>query len=286
MWMEKRQTAEMPFPPLPGALKAAGVAGDLFLRPFGVYERDLEVAFRQPLRPLLVRQLLECCTVSGAGETVAPDFFRLLTVGKQIECLLTMIAACGWRSLPLMLHCPNPACAQEVEVELLVAELAELQHRADAEEWVTVECEGERLALRKPTVSDQLAWLSHRFSTEEEATIAMIRTLIQRGDDVENALPPQLDPVRVAAINQAMDEGDPLVNFNFEVHCADCGEQHRHEVDLVELALSRLQQSQLSLLRTVHRMAAHYHWNEREIFAIPDWRRAYYLSLIAKDNEQ
>ena len=69
---DQRGSAELPFPPLPGNVYTAN---DLFLRPFGVCERDLEVAFRQPLRPLLVAQLLECRTVRGAGKAVAPDFF-------------------------------------------------------------------------------------------------------------------------------------------------------------------------------------------------------------------
>lgn len=279
---DQRRAAELPFPPLPGNAYAAN---DLFLRPFGICERDLGVAFRQPLRPLLVTQLLECCTVSEAGQAVPPDFFWQLTVGKQIECLLLLVAACGWPELPLTLCCPNPACAQEVEVELPVTELVELQHQADAENWVTVQSGDEQLALRKPSGRDQLAWLSRRFSTEEEATNAMIGSLLRRDDEAEpGGL--RLDQIHVAAINQAMDEGDPLVNFNFEIHCAECGQQHRHEIDLAGLALSRLQQSQLNLLHAVHRLAAHYHWSEQEIFAVPHWRRAYYLALVAKDNER
>jgi hypothetical protein len=285
MMTEIRGVAELPFPPLPGAGQAAGVAGNLFLRPFGVCERDLEVAFRQPVRPLLVTQLLECCTLSSAGVAVAPDFFWQLTVGKQIECLLILVAACGWRELPLTFRCPNPACAQEVEVELPVAELVELQHQADAQEWVNVQSGGEQLALRKPSGQDQLAWLSRHFLTEEEAAEAMIGSLLRRDDERELGWV-RLDQVRLAAINQAMEEGDPLVNFNFEIHCAECGQQHRHEIDLAGLALSRLQQSQLRLLHTVHRLAAHYHWSEQEIFAVPHWRRAYYLALVAKDNER
>src|ERR1043165_2127288 len=87
------QERTWPFPHLPEVIRARYAADDLSLRPFGVYEGDLNVDFAQHSRPFLVTRLLECCTLCAADTPVDQALFWDLPVGKRIECLLTLIGA-------------------------------------------------------------------------------------------------------------------------------------------------------------------------------------------------
>lgn len=284
MFSAHRYEPRRPFPAVSAAVKAQYAVGPLALRPFGLYESDLHVDFANTPRPLLVTQILACCTTSDAERAqIDQRFFWSLTVGQRIECLLHLLAADEQAEIALALRCPRAACGQELELELSVAELATLQARAYTVEQITLQVAGAQLTLRRPTGNDQLDWLQRRFAAEDMAVKAMLRTLLLDGAETAlidaAAVPADL----VGAVNQAMEEHDPLVNFSLQVQCPDCAAESPHELDLEALALRRLRLAQTRLLASVHRLAAHYHWSEPEIFAVPYWRRAVYLSLIAQE---
>jgi hypothetical protein len=277
-----------PFPRLPSSEAGGRAAGRLALRPFGLHEADLSVDFERTPRPALVTRILECCArragdEGAAGKPPAPDFFWGLTVGKRVECLLLVVAAAGRGRLSLTLRCPNEACGEELEVEPTVAELAGLQAESDDAARVTARLGDAALVLRKPTGADQLAWLGRVFEDENDAARAMLDSLVvdegggaRRGSDA-------LTDEWLDAAGGALGEHDPLVDFTLVAACPSCGEEHAHHFDLEEHALWLLRRSQSRLLASVHKLATHYHWSERQIFSVPHWRRAHYLSLIEGD---
>lgn len=269
-----------PFPSLPEALKGRYALGALALRPFGLYESDLSVDFDRTPRPVLVTQLLECCTRDAQTEKVEQSFFWQLPVGKRIECLLALLLSGAGSEIPVAFRCPNPTCEESSEIGISIEEIAALQEEAYATDRVEVALENEVLALRRPTGSDQLAWLKGSFTDRGAALRAMVRTLIL---DVHR------DTLRdewLDGIEEAMEEHDPLVNFKLGVKCPSCESDPLVRIDLEELSLRALRQAQLRLLASVHRLAAHYHWSEQQIFAVPHWRRADYLSLIENEKNQ
>lgn len=268
----------LPFPALPQALKNRHSIAELALRPFGIHERDLGVDFSATPRPFLVTEILDCCTRDARGNSVGREFFWELTVGTRIECLLRLVLGDERSEIPLALRCP--ACGGELEIELTASEISELQQQAAASEETIVVSEG-RVKLRRPTGSDQLAWLGQRFESEADALRQMIATLI-----VEGAEQRFLEAGSLDEIGRVMDEHDPLVNFSVQMQCPDCEREHVCELDLEELALNRLRQAQFHLLATVHRLARHYHWSEEEIFKVPYWRRDQYLNLMAREQER
>jgi hypothetical protein len=286
MWLANHSEKLTPFPAVPDSLKARHRAGDLVLRPFGVAEGDLQINFNQSPRARLVTELLQHCT-AGVDGTPAADFFLDLTVGKRIECLLKLAASGNRTGFEFKLKCADTACARELELDLTLDEIASLQRVADEAERITVELEQERLTLRKPLGRDQLSWLGATYADEDEAARAMIRTLASEDAEssVAAAAPREIGSEWLEVINQAMDDFDPLVNFNFSAECGECGDLSTRFLDLEELALSELRRAQSNLLATVHKLATRYHWSEREIFAVPHWRRVHYLALIARDEE-
>jgi len=227
-------------------------------------------------RAELVSRLLELCAVDPTN-TLPDGVFRELSVGKRIECLL--ILAAGGTDTPFGFPFKCTGCGEEIELELMLGEISEIQCEADLVERVSVEVAGRQMELRKPTGRDQEMWGKMIFRNERDAAAGMIGTLTalpRRFEAIQEAI--QMD--ELIAIEEALDEADPLVNFNCRVSCGECGELNEPEIDLMEAAIGILKRVQRQLVVTVHQLASHYHWSEQEIFAIPDWRRRQYLELI------
>jgi hypothetical protein len=83
----------------------------------------------------------------------------------------------------------------------------------------------------------------------------------------------------------ALEAADPLTVLAIDVHCPFCNEPMCVEVDLEFLLLEGLRFKQRRMIEQIHRIARHYHWNEADIIAIPQWRRERYLSRIAAEYE-
>jgi hypothetical protein len=279
MFVSGQHEPLFPFPRVPETVKAGFSIKGLTLRPFGFYARDLDVDFSRTPRPFLVTQILECCTRNDRREEVPQSFFWNLTVGKRIECLLNLLSPGEGTKIALTLACANPTCGQELEIALSLAEISALQEEAYTDEHVSMKVGNRQLALRRPTAGDQLRWLNSHFTDEATAVRAMIGTLLV-DENGSSSSEETIVEGQATEIEQSLDEHDPLIDFQVEVHCPYCETRRLFEVDLEELSLRRLRQSQLRLLASVHRLAAHYHWSEQQIFSVPHWRRAYYLALI------
>lgn len=275
-----------PFPTLPKEVSAAHAATDLTLRRFGLYESDLNVDFDQTPRPYLITQLLEQCTRGRQPETVDQSVFWQLPVGKRIECLLALHAFEAGTETTLGFRCPNTTCGEESEITLSLEEVAALQKDAYSTDRVEVPVGNEVLRLRRPTGSDQLAWLNGTFADRSAARREMVRTvLVHDNDDAGGREDLQRDEW-LDSVEEAMEEYDPLINFKLTVKCPACDTTNLVAIDLEDLSLRGLRNAQRRLLNSIHRLAAHYHWSEEQIFAVPSWRRAQYLSLIANERTQ
>ncbi|MFQ5793441.1 MAG: hypothetical protein ACE5JP_00120 [Candidatus Bipolaricaulia bacterium] len=288
MLISERHGFLAPFPRIPNSIKAKYSNNGLSLRLFGFFEDDLEIDFNQKVRPHLVTQILQCYTINKNGETPDLNFFWDLTIGKRIECLLTIVTLTLGSSskLSVRLRCPSETCQQQMEIEISMDELASLQHQADDTDHFMIQIGDESLLIRRPTGRDQLEWLKRSFMDEDTAVKSMIRTLVLDNEKaVSNEEYPILDEW-VQTINETMEELDPLVNFSLSVPCPYCSREGHYEFNLEELSLHKLHEAQLNLLQTVHHLAFHYHWSEQQIFSLPPWRRSYYLALIEKEGNR
>jgi hypothetical protein len=241
-------------------------------RRFGIVEDDLRADFATPNRAALATRLLNACAVDP-DRALPENFFRELSLGKRIECLLVLALGGADDTLRFPFKCVG--CAEELEFEVTLAEIAALQSEADAVEIVGVQLGGQRIELQKFSGGDQETLSTVVFHDELEAAMEMISTLLVDPDAIE-----PLGSSDVEAIEEAMEVADPLVNFNCRVTCGECGRPNDDDIDLLETALGMLGRAQRRLILSIHRLALHYHWSEREILAVPAWRREQYLELI------
>ncbi len=274
----------VPFPPIPQEIKASS-GRDLFLRPFGWLEEDLNIDFNQRLRPYLEIQILECCTTDKDGRRCNSNFFWELEMGKRTECLLILSTLTGASELTVGLRCLNQACQENMELDLSVEELIDLQNKS-AQMAPRVKMGEDNVAIRKPTGLDQLQWLNQSFPDEKMAVQAMIQTLLIDGKKPSSWQAGAIPDEWVQAIDKAMEELDPLVNFTLDVICPHCGKQNHYSLDLGEFSLGKLCDAQEHLLTSVHRLISRFHWTETEVFAVPAWRRSRYLALMEKEENQ
>jgi hypothetical protein len=270
----------MPFPSIADALRDQFAVKALSLRAFGLLAEDQEVNFYQRIRPYLETQILECCTRNQSGDRLDREFFWSLELGKRIECLLTIAGLTDTPDFTIALRCLNPNCCQAIEVELSLQELISLQRETETMQLAEMQWGGQQISLRRPIGFDQLAWLKQPFADERSAVKEMLQTLCVAPVDFDFD---HLKDDQMSALNQAMEDLDPLVDFRMQVNCPHCEAQATYTIDLGDLALQKLRNAQFQLLNSAHRLASRYHWAESAIFALPAWRRDYYLSLIDRE---
>ena len=241
----------------------------LRLRPFGTRPEHLAVDFADPCEPRLVTEILARCLVAPDGGAPSREALWDLEVGRRIEALLRLAAldAGSGDALEVELRCA--ACRSFLAFELPLSELA-----GATEAPAPVRHEGRDYRLRRPTARDQLAWLRQAFADEREAAVGMAASLLEAPEEAP------LDAALLASLEEELERADPLVRFSVALDCPDCGRHQERALDLSALALRRLSRAQDGLIDQVHRLAAHYHWSEAEILALPAWRRARYLALI------
>ena len=254
-------------------------------RAFGRAGADLDLDFGRTDRSALVTDLLACCCM----ETSAPIDARQnaawnLPLGMRIVRLLRIVELTTESdALAITLRCPHAGCGKRLELSLHYRRLAAHAAPEDgAGKIVRFPLPNDSsLALRLPTGRDQAAWQSQSYATQHEALAAIARSLIVMPSDSTVALSPD----QLAPLASAMEEADPLVAFSVNTTCPHCQQSAEIPADLEVLALQRLAQHQRALLREVHGLATRYGWTEGEVLAIPGWRRAEYLRLIAAGEE-
>lgn len=267
-------SALIPLPAFPSSFGLGDRKEITGLRPFGISEVDLCADFASADRAALVTYILGSCLFDPGG-VLSAEFFRELSIGKRIECLLVL--ASGGSPAPLEFPFNCPGCSEAIGLEFTLNEISMLQNEADSIDVVGVDIRGRRLEFRKPTGRHQelLAEIALKEEQYFDFVRELIATLAMDRDTGENIRPDDF-----VAIEAAMLEADPLVDFSCDVRCSECGMNNILVIDLMETALDRLRQAQGQLIVMIHRLASQYHWSEKEVFEVPHWRRIMFLELI------
>lgn len=82
----------------------------------------------------------------------------------------------------------------------------------------------------------------------------------------------------VAAIEAVLETIDPAADIWLSTLCPECGAAHSIAFDPVHFVAHELRQLSRDILRDVVDIARAFHWSERDILALPEARRAYYVA--------
>ncbi|NML16822.1 hypothetical protein [Azohydromonas caseinilytica] len=211
---------------------------------------------RQPA--LAVDALLRACVPEQGGE--APRW----SLARRLDALLAVRLAEAPATEAVPLRCPQCGAGFEAEIDL-----AACRRAPGGDTAVEFEARGRRLRARLPTGADHARW--QREGTPLRAAAAEL---------LEDGAPDAVDEASVQALNEALAAQDPLRELVLSLECPDCGATAQHTLDLEAHLIAAFARAQRQLLAEIATLARSFHWSERDIAALPAWRRAFYLGCI------
>jgi len=247
------------------------------MRAFGTSTADLGVTFQSARQPELTTELLALCCRTAGDAPVDRQLLLQVPIGMRTEALMTLASLSDPSPFCWQARCASPECGLQIEFELTLDQIVSLEdERREQQNWMTEIC-GTEVLLRHPTGLDQAEWLAFPPAIQCEAMLRSIivqpslEEMLAKGESLESLS---------SALDEAMDEFDPLVGFHLSVVCPHCSGAADVSPDLAGLALERLFRAQQALIDDVHRLATRYHWSEQQVLELPQWRRQRYLELI------
>jgi hypothetical protein len=259
-----------------GALAEADALGELSgfaVRPFGEATSDLALDLTEPVGPDALTDVLAACLADGEARPATREWLTAAPVGDRVAAVMAIAAITGDGRFAVPLLCPVETCRDAIEIELTWNEIRAAATGATRDPF-EVDANGVRYRVRRPIAADQDRWRRAAPGGAGLEPREVVASLI-----VDGPLD-RLSAERVAQIEAALDDHDPLICFGLAVVCPTCGVTSRHELSLVSIAADVLRRSQGRLLDDIDELARAYGWSEGAILAIPAWRRARYRALI------
>jgi hypothetical protein len=271
------------------------------LNPFNGEAEALVAA--APSGPALVSQVLALSIASIGPYQASLDLVRQLLVADRQYLLLKLRAATYGERIGAVLHCPQPACGNKMDIDFTVDDVpvtsvdpvqatyqVELTQDLAAGAGDDTVKHGRTVVFRLPNGSDQEA-LAPLLADQrdEEAAVLLLQRCIQRIGAATTPAPAWIEALSAAeraAIEQAMVQAAPRVELTMAGVCPECRQAFAIPFDLESFILQELHTSLDVLTREVHYLAYHYHWGEREIMAMPRVRRRRYIEVLADELEK
>lgn len=238
------------------------------VRPFGQVLGDLDLDPLARPQPVSAARVLAACL---DGDTGAPAADELMAwpVSRRLQGLLAVTIATRGEHWVLTARCDAPSCGAPMDLPL---GLDSFRRAADPARFDCTLPDGRTVNVSVPTGADQMAWLAAGSSEPGEIAARLV--------DQESADAAELSPEALAAIEEALEEADPLTTLSIETACPECGAAVSAPLDLERCCLGMLAAEQPRLIDDVHTLAMAYHWSEAQILAIPPERRRQYLERI------
>jgi hypothetical protein len=209
---------------------------------------------------------------------------RELAVGDREAVLLHLRRLTFGESMECLLRCPEPACAEPLELTLRVSDLlAPADRDAGAASELIADVDGARfvVSFRRPTAGD-LDEAAALASTDADAAASLVfaRCLIHAARD-HASVPASDVPEHVrSAVEKAMADRDAQAEILLAMSCPKCGAAFSASFDTATFLLRELDARATRTLGEVHALAQHYHWSEADILRMPARRRAQYLEFV------
>lgn len=195
-----------------------------------------------------------------------------LTVGQCDARLFALRRGLFGDVLEAVATCP--ACGEEVELELSLAELQPVALDGEAPGG-TYAADGFEIAYRLPRNEDlrQLAAAGAGAGPSDLLDRCLVAA---RGPDGAPALAHELPPAVAEAVLEAMAERDTGAHLELDVRCP-CGAGFVDELDIRQVVWTDLTDWVGRTLTEVQQLAMAYGWSESDILAMAPWRRRWYL---------
>ena len=158
-----------------------------------------------------------------------------------------------------------PACAEQLEMQLALAEIAPTKGVASASVFRTLRIGGRRIRCRLPNSEDLLAVAS--LTDVSDARDQLIARCVHSDDPA----------VREQAAALLTDQADDV---QLDLTCPSCGHRWQTAFDIAAFVWRELDDWAERTLHEIHVIASAYGWSERAILALSARRRQTYVERI------
>jgi hypothetical protein len=194
----------------------------------------------------------------------------LLPVGRRDKLLMELRNRTVGRRIRAYAECPQ--CGERLELDLSSDVLDTGSELIPAE---LIEVGEMRWNVRAATSRDVIDALVEGSDAEG----ALLNRCVEEVDG-GGTMPSGLAPDLRERLARAIADIDPAAEIELVMECPACGNSWTLLFDVGTFLWEELAARARRLMREVHALARAYGWNEEEILAISDHRRAQYLELI------
>lgn len=206
-----------------------------------------------------------------------PEYLADEPLGKLNQALIALRQTSFGSELRACVDCP--ACGERLEFTLDAGALLALGSHTET----AVEVQG--MNFRLPTSRDmaRLAAGQSEFAeggsrnNVESAALCLMRLcrLPDQLNDDETLSESLIEPLEAA-----FESADPCAGLALDFDCEACGHAWTAPFDIGAFLWEEIEAGARHLLDQVHLLASAYGWSERDILAMPDSRRAFYLERV------
>jgi hypothetical protein len=194
------------------------------------------------------------------------------SVGERDASLLELRQSLFGGRLEAIATCP--ACAEELELELDLADLG--VPAAPPPQRLELRMAGFEVSFRVPSSLDAVA--GARSGDVGSARQELLRRcLLAASRDDRPVAPAELPEAVQAAVAARMADADPQADVELDLACPACGHRWRVIFDIGSYLWSELEALALRLLDDVVALASAYGWSEAEVLSLSPHRRRHYL---------
>lgn len=219
----------------------------------------------------------------GGYDRVDDALAAALTRGDRQTLVLHLRASLYGDRIPLVVRCPNPACAALSDVDLRTSEM--LPGPAPPRPWLECDTPSGRAQIREATGADDDIVAAHPGSRAERVALLWSRLVLLDHRPLASDEWPGLPAMTRHTMALALAEGSRAPELVFLTRCPTCRAVIEIALDPCALLARELRVGGDRLLAEVHALAFHYHWPESEILALPRPRRWRYLELLGRELE-
>jgi hypothetical protein len=211
-------------------------------------------------QPMPVRAAALAALLTGRS---LPDVLRW-NIGRRDRALFDFRAQMFGERVEAVTPCPN--CAEQLEMQLSLAQIAPSKTAARTSRFKTLHVESAAVRCRAPNSEDLLIIAASRDVADARAQL--IARCIQT-DDAELR-------ERAAALLAA----EPADDVELKMTCPACGHHWHAPFDIATFVWRELDDWAQRTLREIHLIAGAYGWSEDEILQLSARRRQMYVEMI------
>jgi hypothetical protein len=238
------------------------------LRPLSGRDEEWLSLHRSSPAAVRVSWLLNSCLLTLGEREVSGELIRCLLVADRAYLVLQLRRLAIGDQVQAVTHCG--ACNKKMDVVFHLDDVP-IECRPQRASAYSLKLQDREVRFRLPTGEDQEAILN--IAEDEMAAELLNRCVLDDGGK-------PLSAEETVVVIMEMERRAPHLDLELDLICPECEGSFSLPFDTTAFFLEEMASRGDELLREVHALAYHYHWNETEILQLERSRRRAYLKLL------